>query len=272
MYCRLSVKFCNDGSKEYVNVNPDLCIGCGNCIAACTHNARVGIDDSADFFQALNRREQVVCIVAPAIASNFANEYLNFNGWMKSLGVKAVFDVSFGAELTVKSYLDHVVKNNPQTVIAQPCPAIVTYCETYQPELLNYLAPADSPMLHTIKMVKRYYPEYKHAKMAVISPCFAKKREFDETGLGDYNVTYKALKQYLDDNRINLGSFPALDYDNPPAERAVLFSTPGGLLRTAEREVPGILKKQEKLKAFIQFIIILKICLNQSNLTNRRFW
>jgi iron only hydrogenase large subunit-like protein len=62
--------------------------------------------------------------------------------------VEDFFDVSFGAELTVKSCLEYMKAENPSTVIAQPCPAIVTYIELYQRELLPYLAPADSPMLH----------------------------------------------------------------------------------------------------------------------------
>ena len=53
--------------------------------------------------------------MAPAIASNFPDTYLNINGWLRSLGVEAVFDVSFGAELTVKSYLEHI-KANKQTL------------------------------------------------------------------------------------------------------------------------------------------------------------
>lgn len=61
-----------------------------------------------------------------------------------------------------------------------------------------------------------------------------------ETGLGDYNVTMKSIQRIIEENNIDLGQYPKLCYDNPPAERGVLFSTPGGLLRTAEREVPSI--------------------------------
>ncbi|MCC8167568.1 MAG: methyl-accepting chemotaxis protein [Planctomycetes bacterium] len=164
------------------------------------------------------------------------------------MGIAAVFDVSFGAELTVKSYLEHVKANNPATVIAQPCPAIVNYCQIYKPELIPYLAPADSPMLHIIRMVKRFRPEFRNHRVAVISPCLAKRREFDETGVGDYNVTFTRLREYLVDRSIRLDQFEARDYDNPPAERAVLFSSPGGLMRTAERFVPGISKNIRKIE------------------------
>jgi len=231
------VKYCNNGVDDVVTVNNDLCIGCGNCIKACTHGARLYLDDSSAFFRDRGT-VPMVAIVAPSIAANFPHQYLRLNGWLKHTGVEAVFDVSFGAELTVKSYLEHIKAHKPAMVLAQPCPAIVTYIEIYQPELLPFLAPADSPMLHTIKMIREYYPPYRNSKIVVISPCIAKRREFEETGLGDYNVTYLSIKQYFDKTNDTLSTYEECEYDNPPAERAVLFSTPGGLLRTAQREVP----------------------------------
>ena len=242
-------RFCNDGSKVgHIGVNFDQCIGCGACIRACTHDARVIIDDTDLFMVDVQKGIKMIAIVAPAVAASFPNKYLHLNTWLKSLGIEAVFDVGFGAELTVKSYLEHIEKNKPKLVISQPCPAIVTYIQIYRPELLPYLAPAQSPMLHTIQMVKEFYPEYKNHKIAVISPCVAKKREFEETQLGDYNVTMSKLDDYLNDRHIDLAQFKPSDYDNPPAERAVLFSTPGGLMRTAMREVPGIDERIRKIE------------------------
>jgi iron only hydrogenase large subunit-like protein len=242
------VKYCNDGSGEYVEVDENLCIGCGRCLTACTHGARYGIDDFDEFMSAARAGEHIVAIVAPGVASNFPDRYLELNGWLKSLGVRGFFDVSFGAELTIKSYLEHIAVNDPATVIAQPCPALVTFIEIYHPELLPYLAPADSPMLHTIRMVREYYPEHRKARFAIISPCWAKKREFVETGVGDFNVTFRSISDHLESAGLSLSGFPRIDYDNPPAERAVLFSTPGGLLRTAMRWNPDVLSITRKIE------------------------
>ncbi|MBN2694044.1 tetratricopeptide repeat protein [bacterium] len=230
------VKYANDGSGNYVILNNDLCIACGECLHACTHGARVIIDDFEALVLSLQKKESVIAIVAPAIAATFPERYLEFNGWLKQIGVKAIFDVSFGAELTVKSYLDYIKKENPSCVIAQPCPAIVNYIETYQPELIPYLAPKDSPMTHTMKMIDKYYPQYKGHKILVISPCIAKKREFEEVGFGDFNVTLATIKKYFDKKGVFLDKYPKVDYDNPPSERAVTFSMPGGLMLTALRE------------------------------------
>ena len=242
------VKFCNNGSDDYVAVNHNLCIGCGHCIEACNYEARKGIDDFDNFIKDISSGTKIIAIVAPAIAATFKGKNKEFNGWLKSLGVKAVFDVSFGAELTTKSYVEYIKKKNPDLLIAQPCPALVSYCEIYKPDLLKYLVPADSPMAHTMKMIREYYHQYDNCKIAVISPCYAKRREYDEIGLGDYNVTMKSISEYFKSQNINLSRYPKVDYDNPEAERAVMYSTPGGLMQTAERFVPGISSQIRKIE------------------------
>jgi iron only hydrogenase large subunit-like protein/ABC-type transporter Mla subunit MlaD len=242
------VKYCINGSGEKLTINHDLCIGCGNCISSCAHNARHLIDDTDRFFEDIGRKEKIIAIVAPAIASFFPGKFLNLNGYLKSLGVEDVFDVSFGAELTVLSYINYIKQVNPRFMISQPCPAIVTFIEIYHPELLPYLAPADGPMLHSLKMIREYYLRYSNYKTVVISPCIAKRREFDETGHGDYNVTMLSLKEHLDARKINLDNFPAVKYTGAVAERAVQFSSPGGLLDTAERFIPGIRRRTFKIE------------------------
>ncbi|MDR2344094.1 MAG: methyl-accepting chemotaxis protein [Spirochaetaceae bacterium] len=241
------LKSCIDGSGEKVLVVDRLCIGCGRCIPACKQGARSYSDDTERFFADLEAGEDIVVITAPAAAVVF-DDLKRLNGYLKQAGAKAVFDVSFGAELTVKSYLNHVKKNKPPLIIAQPCAAIVRYCEIYRPELLKWLAPAQSPMLHTAIMVKKFFPKYKNCKIAAVSPCAAKKREFDETGLVQYNVTMLRLKERMAAARQHLSGYPSVEFEGPRAERAVLFSSPGGLRDTIAREAPATVPLVRKIE------------------------
>jgi iron only hydrogenase large subunit-like protein len=242
------VKMCNDGSKAIIDHHPELCIGCGECIKACTHGARVGIDDFNLFMEDLQKGEDVIAIVAPAVAASFEGAYLKVNGFLKALGVKAVFDVSFGAELTIKSYIAYRKAANPTMIIAQPCSTLVSFIEIYRPELIPYLVPVDSPMIHTMKMIKRFYPQYKRCKIAAISPCYSKRREFDAVGMGDYNVGFRSIQQHLETQGKSINVYPMVEYDNPSAERAVLFSSPGGLMRTLQRYDSEVISYTRKIE------------------------
>jgi len=242
------VKYCNDGSGSYVKVDSDTCIGCGNCLKACLHGARYYVDDFPAFVTDLHTGVPMVAVVAPSAAASFPETHMNLVGWLKSQGVRAVFDVSFGAELAAQSLVEYIRTQNPKLVIAQPCPAIVTFIETYHPELLEYLAPIDSPMLHTMKMIRACYKQFADCKIAAISPCVAKKREFVETGYGDYNVAFMSLVEHFEQNGINLSEHPEGTFENPLAERAVLFSTPGGLLRTAQRWMPELAERTRTIE------------------------
>ena len=51
--------------------------------------------------------------------------------------------------------------------------------------------------MHTIKMAREFYPEAKGARFVAISPCIAKRREFDEVGLGDFNVTIASIEAHM---------------------------------------------------------------------------
>jgi NAD-dependent dihydropyrimidine dehydrogenase PreA subunit len=102
------VKFCNEGRGDYVNVNPDRCIGCGRCIQVCTHGARLPCDDFSSFAADLEKGIKIIAIVAPSVVANFPDQELHLNGWLKHMGIEALFDVSFGAELAARSYADQI--------------------------------------------------------------------------------------------------------------------------------------------------------------------
>lgn len=242
------VKYCNDGSGDYINLNHDMCIGCGNCIKACTHQARTIVDDFSSFIKDITNGHKMVAFAAPSVVSNWPGQYLRFNGWLKSLGIDAVFDVSFGAELTTRSIVHECSSNNSDIFISQACPVAVSYIQIYLPELIPYLFPVDSPMVHSMKMVREFFPKYKDHRFAIISPCIAKKREFSESGVGDYNITFISIMNYLKKNGVDLARYPEISYDGPSAERGVMFPTPGGLTATVQRDMPDFIHSARKIE------------------------
>ncbi len=241
------VKRCNSAIGDSVSINNKACLGCGACVSVCDSGARVIEDDFSQFFKSL-KGESFVAIVAPAVAAVFPKNYLRFNGYLKKLGIKAIFDVSFGAEVAATSYIEYIKMNNPKTVITQPCPSLVNYIEKYRPELLGSLAPVDSPMMHSIKYIREFYREYNDSKIVVISPCAAKRLEFNDTYPDALNVTFSSIVKHFENQNVHLSSYDEIPFEGHEAERAVLFSSPGGLKRTVVRELPEIANKIRKVE------------------------
>ena len=73
--------------SSIVEIDPSRCIGCGMCIDACQHQARLPVDDWEAFWNDLHVGVKIVAIVAPAVAAAFPNRYRNLNGWLKASGV-----------------------------------------------------------------------------------------------------------------------------------------------------------------------------------------
>lgn len=230
--------------KNKVKINSDKCIHCGDCIKVCDHNAREFNDDTAQFFKDLSSGKKISVIAAPSVRVNFEN-YKNLFGYLKSVGVNLIYDVSFGADITVWAYLKAIKDKKLSSVIAQPCPAIINYVQKYEPELIEYMAPIHSPMLCTAVYMKKY--ENVSDDIAFLSPCISKSDEIHDKNTHEYvkyNVTYKKLIEYLQGSNINLNNFDEYDFDDMGCSLGFLFSRPGGLRENIEDKVKDVWIRQ----------------------------
>ena len=231
-----NVAYLKDGENK-VRTHPDDCILCGKCIEVCGPGARDYIDDTEAFFADLARGEKISLIAAPSIRFNFDNHKKLF-GFLKSVGVNLVYDVSFGADITMWAYLKVVDEKHLDSIIAQPCPPIVSFIEKHKPELINKLAPIHSPALCSAVYLRKYVGV--KDKIAFLSPCLGKIQEFADTGdIVSYNVTYKKIKEYMEKNNIRLDMQAEKDFDDIGCGLGLTFSRPGGLRENLEYHTKG---------------------------------
>ncbi len=194
----------NDG-KTVIHIDEDKCIKCGECIKACeSHGARTFEDDTETFFDDLMRGEKIIVIAAPSIKTAFEKDWKQLLSYLRQKGADSIYDVSFGADICTWAHIKLAEKNKDIHVISQPCAAVTNYILKYRHELLKYLSPVHSPMMCLASYIRNQLG--KTGKIAVLSPCIAKKDEFEMTGLAQYNVTFKRLREYLKNNGINLSS------------------------------------------------------------------
>lgn len=238
-YCPVlgaNVAYTVDGQNK-VKINKEKCIHCGECIKVCDHSARDFNDDTADFFNDLSLGKKISLIVAPSCKVNIPN-YKKLFGYMKSIGINFIYDVSFGADITVWAYLKAINEKNLSSIIAQPCSPIVNYIEKYNTSLIDNLAPIQSPMICTAIYMKKY--KNITDNIAFISPCIGKSDEIHDKntyGYVNYNVTFKRLLEYLDKNNINIDNYEEYDFDDIACDLGFLFSRPGGLRENIEARV-----------------------------------
>ena len=219
----------NDQVK--VRVDSDKCIACGACLRACPHHSRSFCDDTERFFEDLRNGQAISLFCAPASRANLA-EWDRVLALLRQRGVRKLYDVSLGADICTWAHIRYIQKNAPETLITQPCPAIVDYILHHKEELLPHLSPVHSPMLCTAIYMRRY--QGINDKIAAISPCIAKTNEFSETGgLVSYNITFVKLQEYLKKNNISLPA-TGCGYDHIDSGLGSVYSMPGGLKENVE--------------------------------------
>ena len=218
------------GDDIKVKIDNERCIACVACIQACRHDVRKYDDDTERFLNDLANGVQISMFAAPAYRTGTidGNQLL---AWLRDMGVNKIYDVSLGADICTWAHVRYIQKNNPVSVITQPCPAVVNYILLQEHDLIKYLSPVHSPMLCTAIYMKKY--KKINDKIAALSPCIAKAHEFEETGYVDYNVTLKKLYEYIRQKNINLPAKP-FTFDHEEAALGRLYPMPGGLKENVE--------------------------------------
>lgn len=260
--CNKCIRSCpvltaNVAEGEKINVNEEMCIQCGACFDNCMHEARDYEDDTAVFLADLKAGKKFSVIVAPAFIANYPNDYKKIYGYLKSLGVAHIYSVSYGADITTWAYISYLKETGKQGLISQPCPAIVTYIEKYQPELIPMLVPLHSPMMAEAVYLKKY----KNATedLVFLSPCIAKRMEINDKntkGYVKYNVTFKKLMEAIGSSYLSAREAE----EESSYGLGARYPKPGGLKecvhfflgnRTAVLQVEGEVEAYKFLKEYV---------------------
>lgn len=215
-----------EDQTQHIQVDASKCIACGSCLDACEHHARAFEDDTQRFVEDLKRGQAISVLYAPALMANYPNEYKNILGALKQMGVRHLYSVGFGADITTWAYIRYIQEQDFRGGISQPCPAVVRYVENMLPELIPKLMPVHSPLLCAAVYVKKYLGI--GDKLAFLGPCIAKRIEIQDPntgGLVSYNVTFDHLLRYFRQNNIHGQPIE----EELPAGMGSLYPMPGGL-------------------------------------------
>jgi len=183
-------------------------------------------------------KEKCVVMLAPSFVVDFS--YPEIISQLKQLGFDNVVELTFGAKMVNREY-HKKLENSKGLVISSVCPGIVETIKSKFPQYKKNLILVDSPMIAMAKVCRKFYPKH---KIVFISPCNFKKAEAKNSGIVDYVIDYKQLKEILKSNKIISRENKNLHFfDKFYNDYTKIYPLAGGLSKTAH--LKGVLKKDE---------------------------
>ena len=258
-YCR---RVCNNEitvGRMYdlgVTGNP-ICINCGQCANMCPTEA---IKEKMDYINLRkiikDKSKTVVVSIAPAVRAALGEEFGIEKGTnveekivtaLKLLGAKYVFDITFGADLTIMEEAMELVnrikenKNLPQ--FTSCCPAWSVMAKKNFPDFAPYISMALTPMVLTGRLIKKEKP---NAKVVFIGPCAAKKLEASRKSIRsdiDFVLTFEEVMGMFNAKGIELDQITTSDPLTEGTNAGRGFAVSGGVAKAVKdlilKEHPG---------------------------------
>ena len=213
-------------------VEPDLCILCGNCTLNCPSLAKQVCDDLPTVKALLNCRRAVIATVAPSFVAQYPGvRPAQLIRALKKLGFFAASETALGAQQVAAS-VNSLLRDEPQGIwISSACPSVVSFIRMYHPECLPHVCPVLSPLLAHCKMLRAHYGN--DIAIVAIGPCIAEKKEAEEhPELLDVALTFEDLDFWLNERTINLAEVidsPDDRFEPEDAREGALSCIEGGM-------------------------------------------
>lgn len=243
--CRRSCLF--DAIEEQKDgrlwINPERCVGCGDCIEACKEGHLVMSKDGLAAMRAVRRSPgKAYLMVAPAFVGQFGEGVTpgKLRSACKALGFAGMVEVALFADiLTLKEALEfqkHVRETGDYQLTSCCCPVWIRMIRGKYHELLPHVPGAVSPMVACGRMLKKMKKE---AVTVFVGPCLAKKAEAREADIADavdYVLTFEEWKELLDAAGIRPEDLPE-DERNHASSAGRLYARAGGVSKAVSEMV-----------------------------------
>ncbi len=190
--CLLKAIRYSDGHAEII---PEECIQCGECVVTCPRHGTIAWNDTNDVIRQIRAGRRVVASVSPAfIADLDVGSIEDLRQTLVQLGFCDAEETAIGAEIVSREYERIMASGETEVLISSACPPINRLIRKHYPEMLEYLAPVQTPMQVHCRRLRDRYPD---AYIVYIGPCYAEKTEAEETGCCDAVLLFSDLKRWM---------------------------------------------------------------------------
>ena len=184
-----------------IEIDPELCVGCSDCIAGCQ---RENLAPNTDVYPALkairsSRESLAYALVAPAFLGQFGPSVTpgRLRSALKAAGFDGMIEVALFADiLTLKEALEfdeNIRQEGDYQLTSCCCPMWIGMIRKIYSQLVPRVPGSVSPMVACARTIKKLYPG---ALTVFIGPCLAKKAEAWEKDLAgdvDYVLTFQEV-------------------------------------------------------------------------------
>ncbi|SNU08220.1 NAD(P)-dependent iron-only hydrogenase catalytic subunit [Lachnospiraceae bacterium] len=242
------------------------CIQCGQCVNVCPTGALMEHSEIDKIDAAFAAGKVVIAQAAPAVRAALGEEFGfpigtpvtgKMAAAMRRLGFTRVYDVNFGADLTIMEegteLLGRLTNGGTLPMITSCSPGWVNYAEYNYGDLLPHLSSCKSPHQMQGAIIKSYWAEQNNVKpedifVVSVMPCTAKKFErqrdvMNVNGNDDVDavITTRELARMIKRAGILFNRLPDEDWDQDImgdyTGAGVIFGVTGGVMEAALRTV-----------------------------------
>ena len=237
------------------------CLQCGQCVNVCPTGALMEHSEIEKVDAAFKAGKKVIIQTAPAVRAAIAEEFGEKIGTvgtgkmvaaLRRLGFYRVFDVNFGADLTIMEeaheLLERITKKHaPLPQLTSCSPGWINYLEYVYPELIPNLSTCKSPHMMQGAITKTYFAKAhdldpKDIFVVSVMPCTAKKYEAQRKEMPndvDAVLTTREAAKMIKRAGINWQKLPEEEFDQDLlgeySGAGVIFGVTGGVMEAALR-------------------------------------
>lgn len=227
--CPLKAVGIVDGQARVID---EKCVLCGRCVIECPQGAKQVVSQVPAAKAAIAAGRFVALSIAPSFVAAFPEYSLpELTARLSGLGIGLVEETAVGAEEVSRVY-SHLLTTGDKPVISACCPVVVKIVSKYYPDLIDNLAPVDSPMLVHAKLLKHRYGDDTFVLFA--GPCIGKLFESqDPKSRVDAAISFSQLRDWLAEDGEPEHSRPVAGVAAPGPVR--YYPIAGGILKSFVR-------------------------------------